>query len=65
MWLAIGLWLAATRVLMAEHWPTDTIAGFLLGAFSVALVASILQRKRAAQDSARNHSSIEMVSPLE
>lgn len=65
IWLAVGLWLAATRVLMTEHWPTDTIAGFFLGAFSVALVASILQRKRAAQDSARNHSSIEMVSPLE
>ena len=65
IWLAAGLWLAATRVLMTEHWPSDTLAGLLLGAFSVALMASIVQRRRIHQDSARNHSSSEMVSPLE
>lgn len=65
IWLTMGAWLCATRVLMTEHWPTDTVTGFVLGAFCVALLTSLLERRRPDQVPGNNQSSRETVSPLE
>ncbi|MEC9477382.1 MAG: phosphatase PAP2 family protein [Planctomycetota bacterium] len=65
IWLAAGIWLCATRVLVTEHWPTDTLMGFILGAFCVAFTASLLARRQAHQVPASNQSCTETVSPVE
>lgn len=65
IWLAAGIWLSATRVLMTEHWPTDTLMGFVLGAFCVAMLATLLERQRTNQGPDSNHSCRETVLPLE
>ncbi|MGB1661590.1 MAG: phosphatase PAP2 family protein [Planctomycetota bacterium] len=44
LWILLGIWLCATRVLTAEHWPSDTIPGFLLGALCSAFWISRFQR---------------------
>ncbi|MGE4618370.1 MAG: phosphatase PAP2 family protein [Planctomycetota bacterium] len=65
IWLGCGLWLSATRVLATEHWPTDTLLGFTMGAFCVALISAILERRQSNQDPASNHSSKTTVLPVE
>lgn len=39
--LLLGLWLAATRIFVGAHYPSDTIVGFGLG-FGLAVVAAIV-----------------------
>lgn len=43
LWICSGIWLCATRVLTAEHWPSDTLPGFILGAFCCAFWISRFQ----------------------
>ncbi len=43
LWCSAGIWLCATRVLTAEHWPSDTLPGVLLGALCTAWWISRLQ----------------------
>lgn len=40
--LALALWLAATRVIVGAHYPSDVLAGLLLGSFGVILVGKRL-----------------------
>ena len=53
LWCVLGVWLCSTRVFTADHWPSDTVIGFILGAFFVVLWTSILERQEE-----RNQSSI-------
>ena len=43
LWWSVGIWLCMTRVLTAEHWPSDTLPGILLGALCTAWWISRLQ----------------------
>jgi undecaprenyl-diphosphatase len=45
-WLAIGLMVAAARMRMGTHWPSDLIAGALLGVAWAGAVAFALHRSR-------------------
>ena len=44
LWCLGGIWLCATRVLTAEHWPSDTLPGFMLGAICTAFWIGRFQR---------------------
>ncbi|MGB1071804.1 MAG: phosphatase PAP2 family protein, partial [Planctomycetota bacterium] len=60
LWILLGIWLCATRVLTAEHWPSDTIPGFLLGSLCCAFWVGRFQR-----DAERNQSDTSSQRPLE
>lgn len=49
LWFGAALWICATRVLTANHWPTDTLAGLLVGAFSVAWLSSVTRSRMKAR----------------
>lgn len=42
--VSIAIAVGYSRLLLGAHWPTDTIAGFLLGAIYLALVLGVLSR---------------------
>lgn len=44
---------AATRVYLGVHWPTDVIGGMILGAFWVAFVSSAIELSRGIRDRRR------------
>jgi len=48
LWLRVGLiaGMVATRVYLAEHWPTDTLGGLLLGLGGILLVWAIATRMK-------------------
>lgn len=43
LWCLMGIWICATRVLTAEHWPSDTLPGLVLGGFCAAFWIGKLQ----------------------
>lgn len=60
LWICSGIWLCTTRVLTAEHWPSDTIPGFLLGSVCTAFWIGRFQR-----NADRNHNETSSQRPLE
>lgn len=45
VWIALGVGLASTRVFVGAHYPSDSTAGFLLGAWFAFAVACIFQAR--------------------
>jgi undecaprenyl-diphosphatase len=46
VFLCLGFWVAMTRVFVRAHYPSDVVAGCLLGAFTAWLLARVLARRR-------------------
>jgi membrane-associated phospholipid phosphatase len=67
IWIVVALWICVTRVLSANHWPTDTVMGLYLGSFCVALVTSWVQTRSTdqIQEPELYQSSRETVLPVE
>jgi len=67
IWVGYALWICVTRVLSANHWPTDTVMGLYLGSFCVALVTSWVQTRSTerSQEPELYQSSRETVLPVE
>jgi membrane-associated phospholipid phosphatase len=67
IWIVVALWICVTRVLTANHWPTDTLMGLYLGSFCVALVTSWVQTRSTdrSQEPELYQSSRETVLPVE
>jgi len=47
--LVLALWLAATRVIVGAHYPSDILAGLLLGSFGVILVSRHLSLRTVSR----------------
>ena len=46
LWIAIGLWIAFSRVVVGAHYPSDIVAGFLYGAVFAWLLAKYCTNRR-------------------
>lgn len=46
IWLGLGLWVAASRVIVGAHYPSDTVAGFAYGASFAWLLALWFANRR-------------------
>ena len=49
LWWLLAFSLAATRVLTSSHWPSDALAGVLIGATAVAIIASMRETRIGAR----------------
>ncbi len=46
LWIAIGLWIAFSRVVVGAHYPSDIVAGFLYGATFAWMLAKYSTNRR-------------------
>jgi undecaprenyl-diphosphatase len=51
--VAVALLVGYSRLLLGAHWPSDTVAGFLLGAMYLVMVLEALRRTENELESAR------------
>jgi membrane-associated phospholipid phosphatase len=49
----VALLVGYSRLLLGAHWPSDTVAGFLLGAMYLVMVSGALRRTENELESAR------------
>jgi membrane-associated phospholipid phosphatase len=49
----VALLVGYSRLLLGAHWPSDTAAGFLLGAMYLVMVLAALRRTESELESAR------------